>query len=110
MAFALAGRDAEAIANAERAVGWLPLSRDAYAGTEVLEYLAEVYALTGRTQSALETLDQLLSVPSRITPHVIRLHPVYRSLRGDPAFDALLDRHPADPSDGLATRANTRGR
>jgi TolB-like protein/predicted Zn-dependent protease len=95
VAFALSGRNEEAVANAERAVGWLPLSRDAYAGTEVLEHLAEVYALIGRTEAAVETLGQLLSVPSRITPHVIRLHPVYRSMKGDPAFEALLQRYPA---------------
>ncbi len=87
---ALAGNDDEAILQGERAAALLPLASDGYAGSEILERLAEVYALTGRNRDAVQVLGRLLSVPSRITPYVLRLHPAYHDLRADPAFLALL--------------------
>ena len=93
VAAALSGWNADAVREAERAAALLPLSKDAYAGTEILERLAEVYALTGRTGAAIETLDRLLSVPSRVTPAMLRLHPLYRPLRSDPRFHELLARY-----------------
>ena len=91
VAAALSGRDDEAVAEGERAAALLPMADDAHAGAEILERLAEVYALTGRTREAVATLDRLLAVPSRVTRHVLRMNPVYRALRQDPGFRALVD-------------------
>ncbi len=92
LAAALSGRADEAVAVAERSRARLPLTRDAYAGTEVLERVAQVYALIGRTSEAVAILDRLLAVPSRVTPDLLRMHPAYSPIRDDPGFQRLLSR------------------
>jgi hypothetical protein len=103
IAAALSGRGDEAVAEGERAVALLSMEADAHAGAEILERLAQVYALTGHKRQAVETLDHLLSVPSRVTAHVLRMSPAYVPLRDDPAFRALVDRGFArGPAEGHA--------
>jgi len=61
-------------------------------GPKNLETLAQVYALTGRQELALDILEQLRATvyQSPITPHLLKLDPVWDSLRDNPRFQALL--------------------
>ncbi len=85
------GRHDEALATARRAYELLPLEREAWRGAYRLEHLAEVQALAGRQDEAIDNLETLLQRPSPLTVHRLRLEPRWDALRGNPRFDALLE-------------------
>ncbi|MGN6729211.1 MAG: tetratricopeptide repeat protein [Rhodanobacteraceae bacterium] len=97
------GRNAEAIALAQRAVGALPISVDSYSGTYQLVGLAQIAAWTGVPDLAVKTIRQLLAMPAGGVMSIdrLKLDPVWDPLRKDPAFQALLARH-ADGSPATA--------
>lgn len=87
----LGERDA-ALAQTQRALDELPLSKDAVSGAFVLKLAAGFYAVAGETERAFELLERSLQVPAGEYAHAARLNPVYDPLREDPRFDALLKR------------------
>jgi serine/threonine-protein kinase len=86
------GRHDEALAAAQRAAELVPLSRDAVDGSGYVRTLAEVYTMMDDHDRAIELLDQLLSIPSLLSYHDLRLNPFWDPLREDPRFQALIDR------------------
>ena len=87
------GEKQEAIKEADLAVGLLPVSKDAFHGPDILTSAAQAYALAGEKARALQTLEKLLSIPSLVTAEILKLNPIWDSLRDDPAFQQLLARH-----------------
>ena len=89
LAYARAGRRADAIRSGLRAAGLLPPSRDANSGPFVLTRLAQIYMLTGDPGRALDTLEALLELPGWITPALLRSDPTWSALRAEPRFARL---------------------
>ena len=87
------GEKESAIAEGKRAVQLLPESQDAFDGPKTTVALAEIYALTGESDRALELLERSLSTPNGVTVPVLRLDPIWDPLRSDPRFQALIDRY-----------------
>ncbi len=90
MAYAELGRKSEAIREGKLRVELLPISRDALSGPYHLEILSEIYVRFGEYDLALHHLEQLLAIPSRVTPVTLRLDPIWDPLRDDPRFMKLL--------------------
>jgi Flp pilus assembly protein TadD len=88
-AYALLGRKQDADREGRRAVELLPVSRDAWDGALLLENLAEIHARTGDVDAAVGELDQLLSIPSHISPGLLRIEERWAALRSDPRFVKL---------------------
>jgi tetratricopeptide (TPR) repeat protein len=88
----LGERDA-AIAEAQRAMDLRPESKDAFEGPPITEQAAQVYAIIGDKARAIELLDGLLSRPSEVTLHTLKVNPAWDSLRNDPAFQALFTKY-----------------
>jgi TolB-like protein/Tfp pilus assembly protein PilF len=91
------GRNADAIAAARRMPEEMPLSTDAFFGAYPLAGLAEVEAHAGAKDQALQLIEQLLAIPAGEVMSVTRLKldPVWDPLRGDPRFQALLEKYAA---------------
>ncbi len=89
------GEKDTALAEAQRAVELLPESKDAFEGPVITESLAEVHAILGNSNEAIEILDGLLTRPSEVTVETLKLNPVWDSLRGNPGFAEILARHGA---------------
>ena len=90
---ALLGEKGAAIAEATKATELLPESVDAFAGPEMTQTRAEVYALTGEQEKAIDLLDKLLSRPSPVTVAVLKVNPIWDSLRDNPRFIELLKKY-----------------
>ena len=84
----LGERDA-ALAEAQRA------SKDAFGGPEIMEGVAEVHAALGNNDRAIEILEGLLTRPSGVTAQLLKVNPIWDPLRGDPHFQALIDKYGA---------------
>jgi serine/threonine protein kinase/tetratricopeptide (TPR) repeat protein len=97
------GDKAAALALAERAIAAIPIEKDANYGPFPLEILARVAAQVGEPDRAIAVLQKLLSIPYNgalgenvpLTPALLRLDPMFDSLRGDPRFQELCkDKQP----------------
>lgn len=84
------GRAVLAADESERAV---PVSHDAWSGTARVFAAAEVYAMVGQYDRALERLEWLLSVPSWASVGLLRADPLWDPLRNHPRFKALLAKY-----------------
>src|SRR5712692_8681785 len=79
-------RKEEAIAEGKRAIELTPESKDAFDGPQFTVTLAQIYALTGERNEALQLLDGSLNTPNGITIPFLKLDPVWDPLRSDPRF------------------------
>jgi tetratricopeptide (TPR) repeat protein len=94
-ALAQLGAKEAALAEAQRASELQPESKDALDGPHITEGVAEVYAILGDNDRAIEILDGLLNRPSYVTAQGLRVNPIWDSLRNDLRFQALIDRDEA---------------
>ena len=90
IALAGLGRDDEAIESARRGLALMPPAKEAWRGSYRLRDLAIVFAMTGRTDEAIDRLEELLSIPADFTRWNLRLDPYWDELRGNPRFEALM--------------------
>jgi TolB-like protein/Flp pilus assembly protein TadD len=88
----LGDKDA-ALSEAQRATQLRPESKDTFEGPRVTEGVAEVHAILGDNDRAIELLDGLLNRPSDLTVATLKLNPVWDPLRNDPRFQALLTKY-----------------
>jgi TolB-like protein/cytochrome c-type biogenesis protein CcmH/NrfG len=90
---AVLGQKDAAIKEAERAITLLPSGRDAVAGPKGEEILASVEVKVGDKNRAIPRLQRLLEIPYTdcLTPSLLRLHPQWDPLRGDPSFQKLCE-------------------
>lgn len=90
LALAYGGRHPEAITEGEHGAALLPVASDALDGTWVLATLARVYMMTGEVDKALDALEELLRVPSYLSPGWLRIDPTFDPLRSNPRFQKLV--------------------
>ena len=90
LALAGLGRNEEAIREGEEGVRLLPPEKEAWRGAWRMADLAQIEAMTGRAEEAIERLASLLSVPGDLSVWNLRLDPAWDPLRGNPRFEALV--------------------
>ena len=91
-AHALRGEKRPALRDIERALELFSADHDAIDGPGINEAHARVLVLVGEYERALDELEHLATIPSYLVPGRLRLDPLYDPLRGNPRFQALLER------------------
>jgi len=92
LALAYLGRKAEAIAEGERRVALVPISRDAIIGPYIQHQLVRIYLVVGEPEKALDQLEPLLKIPYYLSPGWLRIDPTFAPLKGNPRFEWLVAR------------------
>jgi len=83
-------RKEQAIQKGHRACELLPVSKDAIDGADLAINLAQIYAWTGEKDRAIEQIAAVERAPSTLSYGLLKLHPYWDSLRGDPRFDKIV--------------------
>jgi serine/threonine-protein kinase len=83
-------RKEDAIKEGRRACELLPISKDAIDGTFLAINLAQIYALVGETDLAIEQINTVQRAPNMLSYGLLKLHPYWDSLRGDPRFEKIV--------------------
>jgi tetratricopeptide (TPR) repeat protein len=87
------GEKEAAIAEAKRGTELLPENVDAFDGPVCTQTLAEIYAIVGEYDKALEIIDGLLTRPTQVTVAQLKMSPLWDHVRQDPRFIATLQKH-----------------
>jgi TolB-like protein len=84
------GRKKDALREGKRACELLPVSKDALEGADLVANLALIYAWTGEKDRAPEQLANAAQIPGNLSYGLLKLHPQWDSLRGDPRFEEIV--------------------
>jgi TolB-like protein/class 3 adenylate cyclase/Flp pilus assembly protein TadD len=84
------GRKGDAIKEGRRACELLPISKDAIDGPSLASNLALIYAWTGDKDLAIEQLASVEEVPNALSYGVLKRHPFWDPLHGDPRFEEIV--------------------
>src|SRR5262245_5102781 len=92
-------RKQEAIQEGLRGCEFLPISKDAIDGTDMAINLAQIYAWTGERDRAIKQIAAVERVPNTLSYGLLKLHPYWDPLRGDPRFEQIVaSLAPKEPS------------
>jgi len=83
-------RKEEAIREGRRACELLPISKDAIDGVDIAINLAQIYTWTGEKDRAIEQIAAVERVPNTLSYGLLKLHPYWDPLRGDPRFEKIV--------------------
>jgi TolB-like protein/Tfp pilus assembly protein PilF len=84
------GRKEEALRQGRRACELVPITKDALVGVDFAIHLAQIYAWTGEKDLAIEQLEMVQRFPNPLSYGLLKLHPHWDSLRGDPRFEKIV--------------------
>ena len=84
------GRKDEAIREGRRACELLPVSKDAIDGPVLAVNLAQIYVWTGEKDQAIAQIEAVQRVPNQLSYGLLKLHPIWDPLRGDPRFEKIV--------------------
>jgi tetratricopeptide (TPR) repeat protein len=94
LALAYLGDKAGALEQGKKAVELMPLEKDPLdVGPQMLYTLVQIYAITGDSDSAIDTLDRLLSIPNIYSVRFVELDPDLKSLNSSPRFQKMLEKY-----------------
>jgi tetratricopeptide (TPR) repeat protein len=84
------GREEDALREGRRACELLPISKDAISGVALAVNLAQIYTWTGEEDRAIEQIAAVERVPNELSYGLLKLHPCWDPLRGDPLFEEIV--------------------
>jgi hypothetical protein len=89
-ACSLAGLHAEALTEGEAMVAMRTFEIDAMGRTNAVLVQAQVLGRSGRIEEAVDLVEQLLAMPSHLSPARLRIDPEWASLRHHPRIEEII--------------------
>jgi TolB-like protein/class 3 adenylate cyclase/cytochrome c-type biogenesis protein CcmH/NrfG len=83
-------RKEDALGEGRRACELLPMSKDAIDGVSLAVNLAQIYAWVGEKDLAIKQIDAVERVPNQLSYGLLKLSPIWDSLRGDSRFEKIV--------------------
>jgi TolB-like protein/Flp pilus assembly protein TadD len=99
IAYAGLGRFDEAIRSGRRGVELMPIARDTFTGTWLMQDLGWIYVMAGELDLAIDAFNRILEIPSMWSIELLLADPRTNPLRDHEGFRALVDDHEAGNSD-----------
>jgi tetratricopeptide (TPR) repeat protein len=90
LVYAGLGRVEQAIREGRLAIVLMPERKCALTAWLQVAAMARIYAMIGDFESAITELSALVSMPSWVSPHLLRLDPAWSPLADDPRFQRLV--------------------
>ena len=87
------GMKDKAVAEGKKGIELLPLEKEAYRGYYRQLEMAQIYTLIGDDNNALKQIDFILSIPGQFSVNLLKLDPVYDSLRNLPGYKAIINKY-----------------
>jgi tetratricopeptide (TPR) repeat protein len=84
------GRKEQALQEGRRGCELLPISEDAISGMGLAINLAQIYTWTGEKDRAIEQIAAVERLPNLLSYGLLKLHPYWDPLRGDPRFEKIV--------------------
>ena len=84
---------AKAIAEGKKGIELLPLEKEAYRGYYRQLDMAVIYTLVDDTEKALKQIDFILSIPGSFSVSLLKLDPIFDSLRHLPGYSAIIEKY-----------------
>ena len=84
------GHKEKALREGRSACELLPTSKDALDGVSLAANLAEICAWVGEKDLAIEQITAVERVPNELSYGLLKLHPIWDPLRGDPRFEKIV--------------------
>lgn len=82
-----------AIEYGKKAMELLPVSLDAWFGTNPELAMLDIYIFLGKYNLALEKIERLLSIPSDLGLGWLLVDPKYEGIRDHPRFKKLVEKY-----------------
>lgn len=95
--YALSGNYTEAFACGKKAIELKPVKLDAFQGPIREQEMMEIYLITGNYDMALEKIEYLLSIPSWLSPGILKIDPIFDNLRRLPGFKKIINSYQKEP-------------
>jgi tetratricopeptide (TPR) repeat protein len=89
-ALAYLGTSDKALREAEMGRALMSPDKDAMDGPVVLHQIARILLLAGDIDGALDTIETALEASDELSVQILRQHPFWDSLRGNPRFEKLI--------------------
>ena len=84
------GRKEQALQEGQHACELLPISKDAMSGMYLAINMAQIYVWAGEKDRAIEQVAAVEQGPNELTYGLLKLHPYWDPLRGDPRFEKIV--------------------
>src|ERR1035437_3901163 len=91
IAYAGLGLKGKAIITSEKAIRLLPIKKEAWKGTYMIENLAHTYVMIGKYPEAIKQIKYLLSIPAPLSTKILELDPRWAPLRNQPEFKKIIE-------------------
>ena len=84
------GHKEDALREGKRAMELLPISKDSVNGARMIEYFTITAAWAGDKDLAIQQVEFGIQNPTDLSYGLLKLHPYWDSLRGDPRFEKIV--------------------